>query len=42
MLGCGVSWPMWLASTWSIVMPAVTIAPFWIGTPESRLPVWPG
>ena len=42
MLACSVSWPTWLASTWSMLMPLWMMAPFWIGTPESRLPVMGG
>src|SRR5262245_3220154 len=42
MLDCGVSWPRALARTWSTVIPALTMGPFWIIAPESRLPVCPG
>src|SRR6185295_6121984 len=42
MLECGVSWPTQLARTWSIEIPDLTIGPFWMGTPDSRLPVCPG
>src|SRR5476649_2346051 len=42
MLGCSVSWPMWLASTWSMLTPLWMMAPFWIGTLERRLPVIAG
>ena len=42
MLGWTESWPMRLASTWSMLMPPFSTAPFSKGTPESRLPVCPG
>ena len=34
--------PMWLASTWSMLMPPCSSAPFWSGAPERMLPVCPG
>src|SRR5271163_418145 len=42
MLGCTVFSPRCLASSWSILMPPLSSAPFWRAAPERILPVCPG